>query len=188
MVTKSVFIMSAVLFAAPALAQQPPQAQPPKPQASAEPTSTTASYVDWVLRCQKVGGAAVTRVCEVAQSLTVKGQNGPVAQIAIGRTSAKERLRLTVVIPVNVSFPSTLRLGLGDKPEQAVALAWKRCLPVGCFADVEVTDDLLKRLRAPVEGPRLFFVDGAGRELPLPFSLSGLPQALDALGKEPIGG
>jgi invasion protein IalB len=93
MVTKSVFIMSAVLFAAPALAQQPPQAQPPKPQASAEPTSTTASYVDWVLRCQKVGGAAVTRVCEVAQSLTVKGQNGPVAQIAIGRTSAKERLR-----------------------------------------------------------------------------------------------
>ena len=87
-----------------------------------------------------------------------------------------------------MSFPATPRLALGDKPEQAVALAWKRCLPMGCFADVELSDDLIKRLRAPVEGPRLSFMDAAGRDLALPFSLSGLPQALDALAKEPLGG
>ena len=87
-----------------------------------------------------------------------------------------------------MSFPATPRLALGDKPEQAVALAWKRCLPMGCFADVELTDELLKRLRTPVEAPRLGFMDAAGRDLALPFSLSGLPQALDALAKEPLGG
>ena len=43
-------------------------------------------------------------------------------------------------------------------------------------------------MRAPVEGPRLSFMDAAGRDLALPFSLSGLPQALDALAKEPLGG
>ena len=47
----------------------------------------------------------------------------------MGRTAAKEGMRLTVVLPVNVSFPATSCLALGDKPEQAVALAWKRCLP-----------------------------------------------------------
>ena len=59
---------------------------------------------------------------------------------------------------------------------------------MGCFADVELTDELLKRLRTPVEAPRLGFMDAAGRDLALPFSLSGLPQALDALAKEPLGG
>ena len=165
---KSIYIFTALLLATPAMAQQTPtaqQAQPQKPTAGVEPTSTTASFGDWVLRCQKVEGAAVTRLCEVAQSLMVKGQSAPVAQIAMGRSSP-----------------------LGDKPEQAMALAWKRCLPMGCFADVELTDDLMKRLRASAEGPRLGFTDGAGRDLALPFSLSGLPQALDALAKEPLGG
>ena len=178
-------ITAAALFAIPAMAQQ---AQAPKPPAGPEPTSTTASFGDWVLRCQKLENGTVTRVCEVAQSLTVQGQAQPIAQIAMGRTSAKERMRLTVVMPVNVSFASAPRVALGDKPEQGVALAWKRCLPMGCFADVELSDGLLKRLRAPVEGPRLAFTDGAGRDLALPFSLSGLPQALDALAKEPLGG
>ena len=106
----------------------------------------------------------------------------------MGRASAKERMRLTVVVPVNVSFPSTLRLALGEKAEQGLPLAWKRCLPMGCFADVELTDEVLKRLRAPAEGPRLAYTDGAGREFAVPFSMTGLPQALDALAKEPIGG
>jgi len=70
-----------------------------------------------------------------------------VAQIAMCRTAAKEGMWLTVVLPVNVSFPATSCLALGDKPEQAVALAWKRCLPLGCFAEVELTDDLIKPLR-----------------------------------------
>jgi invasion protein IalB len=77
---------------------------------------------------------------------------------------------------------------LGEKPEQSVALAWKRCLPMGCFADVELSDDLIKRLRSLTDGPRLSFTEGAGRDLALPFSLTGLPQALDALAKEPTGG
>ena len=182
---KKVLITAVALFAVPATAQQ---AQAPKPPASPEPTSTTASFGDWVLRCQKIENGPATRVCEVAQSLTVQGQAQPIAQIAMGRTSAKDRIRLTVVTPVNVSFPSTPRVTLGDKAEQAVGLAWKRCLPMGCFADVELSDDMIKRLRSPVEGPRLAFTDGAGRDLALPFSLSGLPQALDALAKEPLGG
>ena len=188
---KQMLIVTALLFAAPAMAQQGQPTQPPaapKPAASSEPTSTTASFGDWVLRCQKIEGGPAPRICEVAQSLMVKGQNAPVAQIAMGRTSAKERMRLTVVVPVNVSFPSTLRIALGEKPEQALPLAWKRCLPMGCFADLELTDDFLKRLRTPVEGTRLAFTDGAGREFALPFSMTGLPQALDALGKEALGG
>ena len=90
------------------MAQQTPtaqQAQPQKPTAGVEPTSTTASFGDWVLRCQKVEGAAVTRLCEVAQSLMVKGQSAPVAQIAMGCSSTSEWIRLVVIAPMKANYP-----------------------------------------------------------------------------------
>ncbi|WP_271023478.1 hypothetical protein [Rhizobium sp. RCAM05973] len=59
---------------------------------SSEPNTTTASFGDWTLRCQRVGEAGkATRVCEVAQAMQVQGQTAPVAQIAIGRLSPANR-------------------------------------------------------------------------------------------------
>ena len=177
-----IFFLATLALTGSASAQQPPPApaRPAAPAVAAEPTSTTASYGDWVLRCQKTENA---RLCEVAQSLMVQGQATPIAQIAVGRPSPKDKLRLTVVLPNNVSFPAPPKLVIGEK-DAGLTLAWRRCLPGGCFADVLLDDEPIKRLRALTDSGRLLFSDGVGREIGLPFSMSGLSQALDALAKE----
>jgi len=187
-----VLAVAAVLGAiTPALAQQKPAPTPaPSPNSSApaapapvspEPSSTTASFGDWVLRCQKV---ETTRACEVGQTINVQGQQQPIAQIAIGRPAPKERLRITVVLPNNVTLSNTVRMGIGEKAEQALALSWRRCLPMGCFADAELPEDQLRRFRVATEQGRTIFADGSGREIALPFSFTGLAQALDALARD----
>ena len=162
------------------LAQAPAQAQAP---VSADPQNTTASFGDWLLRCQRTGeGAQSQRTCEIAQTLQVAGQ-GPVAQIAIGRVSAGSPMKVTILLPHNMSLPSNVSLGVDDKDPKPLELAWRRCLPAGCLADADFRDDAMKRWRAEAGQGRLKFLDAAGREAVLPFSFRGLAQALDSLAK-----
>lgn len=190
-------IGSAIFFAAsiacaqtrPAAQTAPPRPQPVAPAASvppavsADPQLTTATFGDWLLRCQRVGeGAQSVRSCEVAQTLQAEGQ-GMIAQIAVGRIAADAPLRVTVLLPSNLSFPSSVKIAIDDKDDQPADLAWKRCLAAGCIADSDMKDDILKRWRAQAGQGRMRFRDAVAREITLPFSFRGLAQALDALAK-----
>lgn len=175
-----------------ALAQAPAAKPGAEVPVSSEPGSTAASFGDWVLRCQRVGEAEkAERLCEVAQSMQVKGQSAPIAQIAVGRLG-REPLRITAVLPVAVSFSGSVQVHsspAGEDPAAAKAsppvdLAWRRCLPGGCFADASATDDALKRWRSSPGPGRILFKDPAGQEVTIPLSLRGFPQAFDALAKE----
>jgi len=149
----------------------------------AEPNTTIASYGDWVLRCQRVETAGKTaRVCEVAEAIQVQGQAAPIAQLAIGRLSPGEPLRVTVVVPPAVTFPSSVRVDA--KNGASFNLEWRRCLPGGCFADAVLKDDVLARWRGLSETGQLIFKDAGGQDVTLPLSFRGLSQALDALAKE----
>lgn len=177
----------ALAQAAGAKAPNPaPAAAAPAAQAvPLEPSNTTASFGDWTLRCQRLAeGTKASRVCEVAQVLQAQGQAAPLAQIAMGRLSANDPLRVTAVMPLSVSFPSSVQIAMGDKEPKAVELPWRRCLPSGCFADVAPSDDILRQWRKASEPGRILFKDAAGRELVLPLSGRGLDQALQALAKE----
>ncbi|HEV7256505.1 MAG TPA: invasion associated locus B family protein [Bosea sp. (in: a-proteobacteria)] len=183
----------ALALAGPASAQQaaPKAATPAAPAApaaqavSAEPSSTTASFGDWTLRCQRTGDAAKPgRICEVAQVLQAQGQQTPIAQIALGRLGAGEPLRVTAVMPVSVTFPSSVQIVMGDKDAKPLELAWRRCIPNGCFADTAPSDDVIRQWRKASEPGRILFKDAAGRELALPLSARGLDQAVEALAKE----
>src|SRR6516165_7519320 len=111
------------------VAQAPPQAPTPRapaPKAPAPapetavkpgtstpvspvPQSTTASFGDWVVRCRRIDQApGNATACEVAQTLQAQGQ-GPVAEIALGQppgkdSTTKERMRVVVLLPNNVTF------------------------------------------------------------------------------------
>ncbi|ACA20072.1 invasion associated locus B family protein [Methylobacterium sp. 4-46] len=167
-------------------AAAPAQAAPAS--VPAEPGLTTATFADWVLRCQRlVDGEKTTRLCEVAQAVQIQGQAAPVAQVAIGRVPGEDGLHVTAVLPVNASFASGVRLAGEDKDGKdggALDMAWRRCLPGACAAEGPAKDDVLKRWRGPIEASRLTFKDAAGREVAVPISLRGLSQALDALAKE----
>ena len=179
----------------PAMAQtaRPPAARPAAMPAatpaqapgpvSAEPQRTTASFGDWVLRCERTRPDVQT--CEAVQ--VVSNQQGqPVAQIALGHPARNDPMRLTMLVPPSITLAAEPKLTAapGDKPAPAMDLAWRRCLPGGCIADAAVPADALAQLRARTEPSRLVFQDGAAREASLPFSPRGLAQALDALAKE----
>jgi len=195
-VVTSILLVSAGIAVAQAPAAKPANAPAPAPapaaaapapaavQVPSEPSVTTASFGDWTLRCQRIESPKPARICEVAQVLQAQGQQTPIAQIAIGRISASDPLRVTAVMPVSVSFPSSVQITLGDKDAKALDLPWRRCIPTGCMADAAPGDDLLKQWRKASEAGRIVFRDAAGRDLALPLSTRGLDPALDALAKE----
>ena len=175
--------------AVPASAETAPA--PPKPATSApapapvssEPQSTTATFGDWVLRCDRTTVAnQPQRVCEVAQTLEAKGQ-GVVAQIALGRLSAKDPMRLTVALPPNISFSHGVRVAIDDKDETPADLTWKRCVPGGCVADGDIRDEILKAWHAQSGAGQIRYAVAAGQVVTIGFSFRGLAVALDNLAK-----
>jgi invasion protein IalB len=166
-------------------AQPVPAAPEPPPVDPANPQATTATYGDWVVRCQMltIDGKPL-RSCEIAQTVTLQGQTAPIAQIALGRPKPDLPLFATVLVPPNVAFPSTLRVSIDDKDPRPVELNWSRCLPSGCYANLRLPDSAIALWRSQTKLGRIVFRTGAGQELGVPFSFRGLAAALDALGKE----
>lgn len=182
----AIVLALAIAATAAAAAETAPPAKPAAPApVSAAPQSTSATFGDWVLRCQRQGeGAAAAKVCEVAQTIQAGQQHSPVAQVALGRPVKGEPMHLTAQLPVNVSFPSAVKVFGDDKDTQGLELAWRRCAQIGCFADLAASDDQIQQLRARNGAGRLEFTDAVGRAIRLPLSFRGLAQALDALAKE----
>jgi invasion protein IalB len=162
--------------AAPRLGTSTTPAQPPS--SSAAPDRTTASFGDWVLRCDR--RADVTppqRFCEVGQSVQRQGDAGPQAQLALGRILPADPIRMTLLLPINVAFEKPPKL-TGDTA--SLDLTWVRCLPTGCFANAVVSDDLLRKLRLVKDLGRMEYRDGTGRDVVLSISFRGFSEALDA--------
>jgi invasion protein IalB len=169
----------------PALAQAPAPAPKPAAPVGAEPQTTTATYGDWVLRCQRVGDTA-NKICEL--SLTIQGGQGqqqtPVAEIALGRAGKTDPFRMIAHLPTNISLPSVVKFAAGEKDAHPQEMTWRRCVPAGCFADLTLTDAQWKGLHGQTEPGSVEFTDSAGRAVKFPISFRGLPQAMDALAKE----
>ena len=160
-----------------------PTAEPAQAAAAAGPDRTTATFGDWLLRCERTAEAA--RSCEVAQVIAVQGSAQPIAQVALGRIANNQPgLTLMVQVPVNVALGTPLRVIGEDRDPMVVETAWQRCVPAGCFAGTDLRDDAVTRLRNRPEPARIEFRDSAGREVRLALSVRGLGAALDALARE----
>ena len=176
-------IFAALLF--PVLASAAEQ-KPAEPPVSAEPRVTTASYGDWLLRCQRVGETEkAVRICEVV--LTIQSgvpQQAPVAELALGRLSKADPYRVTAHLPTNIALPSAVRFSFGEKDPRQQELAWRSCAPVGCFADGAISETQWRALHGLTDPGSLEFTDSVGRPVKIPVSFRGLAQAMDALAKE----
>jgi invasion protein IalB len=158
-------------------------AQAPVPAALAQaPTRTTATYEDWTVRCETPQGSA-QKSCEVFQAQQPQGQTSPVSQVAIGRAAKTDPLKIVVQVPVNVWLATGIRL-LWDDKQPPLALTYRRCVPGGCFADADLSDDLLRRMRGRTDPGRLEYKDAIQRDLGIPVSFKGFAQAIDALAKQ----
>jgi invasion protein IalB len=102
-------------------AQGPAKAQDvPVPPVSADPQTTSASYGDWVLLCQRAQDGA-RRTCELGQSVQVQGQPGPIARLAIAK--ATTGLRALLILPTNVTLTTPAAIAQGDKDASSLRRA-----------------------------------------------------------------
>ena len=150
---------------------------------SNDPQMTTATFGDWIERCQRVSAnGEASRICEVALTVTATGQSAPLAEIAIGRVKKSDPLRMTLVLPVNVAFPSTPKIALDAA--DPLELAWRQCVPAGCFADATFGAEAQRAWRE-AKSAKVESKSARGQVFNFAISLRGLPQALDAMAREP---
>lgn len=158
----------------PVVAQTTPVAEP------AGPSSTTATYGDWTVRCapppRDPSGA---KVCEVTQAIQFGDRPGIAAQVAFGSWPKDGPLRVVVQLPNGVFLPPGVRLLPQQDAASGVDLTYSTCLQ-GCFADAEIGADMLATLTTARGPARVEFVSNARTRVGLAVSLNGLKAALDA--------
>ena len=167
-------------------AQQTTRPAAPAPAAvqnETAPQSTTATYGDWVVQCQTRTEPTPSQVCDMAQVAQVQGKNVPFSRIAIARPEKGQPVKLILQVPVNAAFGSPVRFQTGEaNPELTAPFA--SCIPNGCFAQFDLNEETMKRLRAASTAGKLSFLDAGGHEIVVPVSFNGFSQAFDALIKK----
>jgi invasion protein IalB len=164
-----------------ALAQQSPPlpTATPSPSIVSEPQTVTATYGDWTLRCDRVGGQ---RVCQVSQAIVVASR-GTVAQLTFTKPAGKAATTVTALLPPNVSFIANARLVAGANDANLANLIWRKCLPGSCVADAEVSDDPIRQWREQAPAGKLVYVNASEQIVTMGISFKGLAQALDEYAK-----
>jgi invasion protein IalB len=170
---------------APAQAvQQAPAQQPAAP--SDVPQSTTATYADWVVQCLTRAATPqekAEKLCEMAQVTQLQGKNVPFSRIAVERPTKEQPTKLIVQVPVNASFATPVHVQTADA-DPGMTSPFARCVPGGCFAEFDLKEEALRKLRAANGVGKLSFADAGGHDVAVPLSFNGFAQAYEALLKE----
>jgi invasion protein IalB len=180
----------------PALAQTPEPSMnepakpvvpvaPKLPPVSSQPQTSSANFGDWTLRCNHA--VADTKSCEVATTVRFEDpRKTPIAELVFGRISKAEAgVHATAHLPPSIVIPSVVKFRTSDKDPKAIEIPYRRCLPIGCYADVVITDAQLKSLHNLGDNAgTLEFVDGGNNPIKFTIGFRGLAQALDAMAKE----
>ncbi len=145
--------------------------------------STTATYGDWVLQCQNTAGPPPQKICDIAQVTEVQGKNIPLSRAAITRPAKAQPFRFSVQVPVNVSFRTNLRVQVSAS-DPGLTVPFDHCLPVGCFAEFELKEDVIRKFISATAAGKMTFKSANGQDVAIPLSFKGFPQAFNALGQE----
>lgn len=167
-------------LASGARAQTAPAPAAPAQQKAAAATIKVQPFQAWGLRCQT---AVQPQVCEVQQAISVKnpqGQQNIVARLAFDKSATGNGLRLTAILPVDIIFPSTVKIKVSVKDQVPVELPWQRCIPGGCVAQADLPPNIVQKLHAATQ-LYVTFRSAQGQEVNVSTSPEGLGQALDAL-------
>jgi invasion protein IalB len=145
--------------------------------------STSATFQDWVVQCQIQPGPPPQKLCDMAQVTQIQGKNIPFSRVAIAPPAKGAPVKLTVQVPVNVSFVPAVRVQMSTS-DPGITAAFARCLPAGCFADFDLKDDIMQKFRAMDVVGKISFKDANGRDIAIPLSFKGFRQAFEALVKD----
>jgi invasion protein IalB len=136
-----------------------------------------AEYGDWQMSCDTPPGAS-SEQCAIIQNVLAEDQPNVGLSVIVLRTADREARLLRVLAPLGVLLPNGLGLNIDGTDMGRVAFV--RCLPNGCIAEVELDDEIISVLS---EGTEAIFVvfrtpeEGVG----IPVSLDGFADGFAAL-------
>lgn len=136
-----------------------------------------AQFGDWQMSCDTPPGASFEQ-CAIIQNVTAEDQPNVGLSVIVLKTADQQARLLRVLAPLGVLLPNGLGLNVDGKDIGRVAFV--RCLPNGCVAEVVLDDVLLKTLS---EGATAIFVvfktpeEGVG----IPVSLNGFGEGFAEL-------
>ena len=128
-----------------------------------------AQYGDWQMSCDTPPGASFEQ-CAIIQNVTAEDQPNVGLSVIVLKTADKQARLLRVLAPLGVLLPNGLGLNIDGTDIGRVAFV--RCLPNGCVAEVVLDDTLIQKLST---GQNAIFVvfktpeEGIG----IPVSLNG---------------
>lgn len=133
---------------------------------------------EWQIRCDTPPGAQ-SEQCVLLQSVRAEDRpNVGLTVIVLKTADGKSRL-LRVLAPLGVILTKGLRLVIDDQDVVGPA-PFIRCLPNGCIAEGELTDQMISRLKSGKSALFIFFEteeEGIG----VPLSLNGFGPGFDSL-------
>lgn len=136
-----------------------------------------AQYGDWQMSCDTPPGARFEQ-CALIQNVTADNQPNVGISVIVLKTADQQARLLRVLAPLGVLLPNGLGLNIDSKDIGRVAFV--RCLPNGCVAEVVLDDALIQSLST---GTNAIFVvfktpeEGIG----IPVSLAGFADGFAAL-------
>lgn len=181
--TAAVVAVLVLSLPATAQAQQPPARPPGAAPNGDAPQRTTATYGDWVVQCVENSSPPSERVCDMAQVTQLQGKNLPFSRVAVARPEKGQPVKLIVQVPVNASFGTQVHIQTSDQDPGVVA-PFANCNPNGCFAEFDLKDDILKKLRQATGAGKFSFADAGGHVVTVPLSFNGFAPAFEALVKQ----
>lgn len=137
----------------------------------------------WQVRCNEAeeGQEAKTGKgnCEVVQRLSIQETGQRLIELAIGYPDDKENARGVFILPTGVLLEPGIAMSIDDNEPMSFKVRY--CLPNGCFAFLNLNEDVLATLRKG----KVINVDMMqmnGQKLRVPMPLNGFSKALDQVG------
>lgn len=132
---------------------------------------------DWQIRCETPPGAQAEQ-CALFQSVVAEDRANVGITVLVLKTADQKSRLMRIQAPLGVLLPA----GLGLKVDQVDVgrAGFVRCLPKGCYAEVVMDDELIKKLRSGTTAT--FFIFQTPEEgIGFPMSLKGFGPGYDKL-------
>ena len=119
-----------------------------------------AQYGDWQMSCDTPPGASFEQ-CAIIQNVTAEDQPNVGLSVIVLKTADQQARLLRVLAPLGVLLPNGLGLNIDGTDMGRVAFV--RCLPNGCVAEVVMDDALIDTLSDGQERDLRGVQDARGR-------------------------
>ena len=128
-----------------------------------------AQFGDWQMSCDTPPGASFEQ-CAIIQNVMAEDQPNVGLSVIVLKTADQQARLLRVLAPLGVLLPNGLGLNVDGKDMGRVAFV--RCLPNGCVAEVVLDDKMIETLSTGKDA--IFVVFKTPEEgIGIPVSLNG---------------